>query len=370
MNRLLPWILLAFSGLIISSYQPMFSTVPNDGPYILYKGDSMHVYYIDSGSQINLRSKSLPLSARNMEVLQVATDEPGKFFEVRLKSKLEDEIAEYARPKKMLVLSDIEGNFGAFRKLLQAAGVIDANLQWIFGDGHLVLAGDFVDRGNMVTEVHWLIYALEDQAVAAKGKVHYILGNHEIMNMSGDLAYLHPKYLRNSELLQQHYMHLVGPESEIGRWLATKNIAERIGNLLFVHGGMSSYMNLMALPLKEVNGMARPYYTDSTFKYTDPKTEILFSEYGPFWYRGYYTSKSKATIPQIDSTLTIYNVKQVVTGHTIVAPHIATYHEGKVIDVDVHHAGGHSEALLIEKNEMVRINQKGERLPLTAFEKK
>lgn len=369
MNRLLPWIFFGFGGLILSSYQPTSNSLTNDGPYILYKGDSMHVYHIDSGSQINLRSKSLPISARNTQLLQVATDEPGKFFEVRLKSKLEDEKAEYARPKKMLVLSDIEGNFAAFRKLLQAAGVIDANLQWIFGDGHLVLAGDFVDRGNMVTEVHWLIYALEDQAVAAKGKVHYILGNHEIMNMSGDLNYLHAKYQRNSKLLERNYMHLVGPESEIGRWLATKNIAERIGNLLFVHGGMSSYMNLMALPLKEVNGMARPFYTDSTFKYPDPKIEVLFSEYGPFWYRGYYSSKSKASIAQIDSTLSIYNVRHVVTGHTIVAPHIATYHEGKVIDVDVHHAGGHSEALLIEKNEMIRINQNGERLPLTAFEK-
>lgn len=369
MKRLLPLIFLAFSGIIISSYQPTSDSFTNDGPYILYKGDSMHVYYIDSGARLNIRSRSMPLAARNMEVLKVATDEPGKFFEVRLKSKLENEKPEYSRPKKMLVLSDIEGNFEAFRKLLQAAGVIDANLQWIFGDGHLVLAGDFVDRGNMVTEVHWLIYALEDQAVAAKGKVHYILGNHEIMNMSGDLTYLHPKYQRNSQLLQHHYMHLVGPESEIGRWLATKNVAERIGNMLFVHGGMSSYMNLMALPVKEINSMVRPYYTDSTFKYPDPRTEVLFSEFGPFWYRGYYTGQPRANIAQIDSTLTQYNVRQVVTGHTLIGTRIATYHEGKVINVDVHHAGGHSEALLIEKNEMIRINQQGERFPLTASDK-
>jgi hypothetical protein len=370
MKRMLPWIFFGFAGIIISSYRPMSTTFMNDGPYILYKGDSMHVFYIDSGTEVNLRSQSMPIAARTAQVWKVATDEPGKFFEVKLKSKLENEKSEYGRPKKMLVISDIEGNFGAFRKLLQAAGVVDANYQWIFGDGHLVLLGDFVDRGNMVTEVHWLIYALEEQAAAAKGKVHYILGNHEIMNMSGDLNYLHTKYQRNSGLIQLHYMQLVGPESEIGRWLATKNIAERIGNMLFVHGGMSSYMNLMALPLKEVNGMARPFYTDSTFKYPDQKIELLFSDFGPFWYRGYYAGQSRATIPQIDSTLTIYNVRHVVTGHTIVAPHIATYHEGKVIDVDVHHAGGHSEALLIEKNEMVRINQKGERLPLTAFDKK
>ena len=329
----------------------------------------MHVFYIDSGSQINIRSQSMPLAARAKQTWKVATDEPGKFFEVRLKSKLENEKPEYSRPKKMLVMSDIEGDFGAFRKLLQVAGVIDANYHWIFGDGHLVLVGDFVDRGDMVTEVHWLIYALEDQAAAAKGKVHYILGNHEIMNMSGELNYLHAKYQRNSKLLERNYMHLVGPESEIGRWLATKNIAERIGNLLFVHAGMSGYMNLMALPLKEVNSMARPFYADSTAKYPDPRTEILFSDFGPFWYRGYYAGQSRATMPQIDSTLSIYNVKHVVTGHTIVAPHIASFHEGKVINVDVHHSAGKSEALLIEKNDMIRINQNGERFPLTPVDR-
>jgi hypothetical protein len=115
--------------------------------------------------------------------------------------------------------------------------------------------------------------------------------------------------------------------------------------------------------------MARPHYTDSTFKYPDPKVEVLFSDFGPFWYRGYYGGKPKANIAQVDSTLSIYNVKHVVTGHTLVAPRIASYHEGKVINTDVHHASGQSEALLIEKNEMVRINQKGERFPLTAFEK-
>jgi hypothetical protein len=369
MKRMLPLICFAFAGIIISSYQPMSYSIPNDGPYILFKGDSMHVHYIDSGTQLNLRSKALPITVRNGFKLQVATDEPGKYFDVRLKSKLENEKSEYSRPKKMLIISDIEGEFGAFRKLLQAAGVIDANYHWIFGDGHLVLLGDFVDRGDMVTELHWLIYALEDQAAAAKGKVHYILGNHEIMNMSGDLKYLHAKYQRNSKILERNYMHLVGPESEIGRWLATKNIAERIGNFLFVHAGMSGYMNLMALPLKDVNSMARPFYTDSTFKYPDPKTEILFSDYGPFWYRGYYAGQPKATIPQIDSTLSIYNVKHVVTGHTIVAPHIATYYEGKIINVDIHHAGGHSEALLIEKNEMTRVKPNGERFPLAAFDK-
>ena len=48
----------------------------------------------------------------------------------------------------------------------------------------------------MVTEVLWLIYSLEEKAKAAGGYVHYILGNHEIMNMSNDLRYVQNRYMR------------------------------------------------------------------------------------------------------------------------------------------------------------------------------
>jgi hypothetical protein len=60
MKRMFPLIFFAFAGIIISSYQPMSDSLPNDGPYILYKGDSMQIFYIDSGTQVNLRSQSLP----------------------------------------------------------------------------------------------------------------------------------------------------------------------------------------------------------------------------------------------------------------------------------------------------------------------
>ena len=106
--------------------------------------------------------------------------------------------------------------------MLQNNGVIDKDFNWTFGNGHLVLTGDFVDRGEQVTEVLWLIYALEDKAKEAGGYVHYVLGNHEIMNMSGDLRYLNKKYVDNAALLNAHFVTLYGENSELGRWLRTK----------------------------------------------------------------------------------------------------------------------------------------------------
>ena len=43
---------------------------------------------------------------------------------------------------------------------------------------------------------------------------------------------------------------------------------------------------------------------------------------------------------QIDSTLNVYDVRYITTGHTIVANEIRSFYDGKLFDTDVHHAAG------------------------------
>ncbi|HEU4859007.1 MAG TPA: metallophosphoesterase [Chitinophagaceae bacterium] len=340
-------------------------TMVIDGPYVLYRNDSVFVKYVEDNSGVkSARTDSMPVTMKDKIILSVNTDEAGKTFSVVLKSKLTNEKAEYNGVKNMLVISDIEGNFAALRKLLQGNGVIDENFNWTFEKNHLVLTGDFVDRGATVMEVLWLIYSLEEKARAAGGHVHFILGNHEIMNMSGDLRYVHERYSQHAAIINKNYMQLFGPDAEIGRWLATKNIAERIGDILFTHGGISSYVNNLKIPLKEINEISRPFYTDTTYEYKDSRLGVLFSDFGPFWYRGYYKDIPKATAAQIDSTLEFYNIRHIATGHTIVAENISTLYNGRIINTDVHHADGHSEALLVEKGKFSRVNAAGERFPV------
>jgi hypothetical protein len=335
-----------------------------DGPYVLYRNDSVFVNYIeDNGGMKSVRIENSPASAKNTITLQVNTDVPGKTFSVQLKPKLSNEKSEYNGIKKMLVISDIEGSFESLRKLLQGNGVVDENFNWTYGKDHLVLIGDFVDRGTMVTEVLWFIYMLEEKAKAAGGYVHYILGNHEIMNMSNDLNYVNERYIQHAQLLEKPYMQLFGPDAELGRWLATKNVAERIGKTLFTHGGISSYMNQIALPLKELNDITRSYYTDTTYNYKDQRLNVIYSDFGPFWYRGYY-KPPRAGMAQIDSTLNIYGVNQITTGHTIISTEIRSLYNGKLYNTDVHHAEGQSEAMLIDDKKFWRVNNKGEKFEI------
>lgn len=333
-----------------------------DGPYVLYKNDKVFVSYVFEKGGIKItKTDSVVLAERNKISLTVATDIPGKIFTVRLKDKLQNEKSDFRKAGRQLAISDIEGSFSAFRKLLQGNRVIDENFNWIFGDGHLVLTGDFFDRGDRVTEVLWLIYSLEDKAKAAGGYVHFVLGNHEIMNLNGDLRYVHPKYILNASLLNENYMTLYSEQSELGRWLRTKNVIQKVGDVLYVHGGVSAIMNTMELPVAKVNELVRPFYADTSYIYPDAVVDLLYSDLGPFWYRGYYTGSIKATQQTIDSTLHQYRARYIATGHTIIADTISTLFDKKVFNTDVQHYKGHSEALYIEKGKFYRTTVLGEK---------
>jgi len=339
--------------------------VKSDGPYVLYKNDLILVNFImDEHGKYDVQTESYPLSQKSTVTFNVPTDQTDKYFPVQLKAALENEPAEFPAPEIMFILSDIEGNFLAFRKLLQVGGVIDSVFNWTFGNGHLVLTGDFVDRGSQVNEVLWFIYMLEDKAKAAGGYIHFILGNHEIMNMSGDLRYVQPKYIESATLLKQPFTYLVGEQSEIGRWLRTKNVVEKIGDILFTHGGISRQVNHLAISVPVINQLARPYYGDSTYKYSDTKIDTLYSDAGPFWYRGYYKNDKAIEQGVIDSTLTFYNIKTIATGHTVIADTISVLYNGKLLNTDVHHAKGNSEALLIEGGKLYRILPTGEKFEI------
>ena len=107
-------------------------------------------------------------------------------FEVALRKPGADLRSTYRDVDSIFVVGDVHGQYDQLVNLLKRSGIINDDLAWIGGKAHLVFLGDLFDRGNAVTKVLWFIYSLEAQAEAAKGKVHLVLGNHEIMALTGD----------------------------------------------------------------------------------------------------------------------------------------------------------------------------------------
>jgi hypothetical protein len=279
-------------------------------------------------------------------------------FIVPLKKSYREERSEFRKPSQLFVVSDIEGQYEYFKQLLRSAGVIDENFNWTFGKGHLVVCGDVFDRGSQVAECLWLIYLLEDKAKEQGGYVHYVLGNHEIMNLNRDYRYVNPKYMELAQEKSISYDNFYNKETELGQWLRTKNIMEKIGDLLFLHAGVSQYINELEQDINYINTVARGYY-DQTEDSIPPLAQLLLLDEGPLWYRGYFMPPW-ATKQQVDSTLELFRVKKIIIGHTPVN-RISTFFNGKVINVDVPHAKGASEGLFIEDKKYYRVGLKGEK---------
>lgn len=369
------------SGLKLTELIGKELQILRDGPYIIYGNDSTSMYSIH-GSAMTVRK----FPGDDNISFDVQADEYNRSFKVSLKKKLEIESSVFDKPEKLLVFSDIEGNFSAFRRLLQANNVIDQDYNWIFGNGHLILNGDMFDRGQQVTECLWLIYCLEEKAKAAGGYVHFILGNHEIMNLSGHHKYVEKKYKLNTEKMRLSYTDLYAASTELGKWLRTKNIMEKIGDLLFVHGGVGEEVAKLSLSIPQMNNLARPYYDKDSIaeKSSNKALALLFNtekRLSPFWHRSYYLNDEqkikvsikgldirldtiyKTPLKVIDDVLDRFGVNRIITGHTMVGNgDMVTAHYGdKVINTDTWHADGKSEGLLIEMDKYYRVNIEGEK---------
>lgn len=178
---------------------------------------------------------------------------------------------------RIVAIGDIHGAYDALVDLLKDTGLVNEGLDWTGAGTHLVIDGDILDRGAGSRKVMDLIMKLEPQAGAAGGMVHMVLGNHEVMNLTGDLAYtsneefasyagdedpadrqaalsrfrnINPESDADEEAVLSEFerkyppgffghRRLFSAQGRYGQWLAGKPVLVKINDTLFVHGGLS-----------------------------------------------------------------------------------------------------------------------------------
>lgn len=332
-----------------------------DGPYVFYRGKDVVVKSVVR-QDTSLALHKQQFADRRLAQLRCAIAETGDQFSFYLKKSLTVEDDHYKMPERMLVVSDIEGNFIGFKMILLGAKVIDENFNWNFGDGHLVLVGDFFDRGLNVTEVLWLIYKLEQEAEDAGGKVHFILGNHEILNLEGNTQYVRKKYLENAKIIEEPYSRWLDNNSELGRWLRTKNAIEKIGDYVFCHGGVSTALARTGLSLNDINKISRKYLGIPYEDIRDPTALAVFDiKSGIFWYRN--AAKNMLDASEVKDIFDYVGAKRMVVGHTLQAD-ITAYYNGRLICIDLYHEEnlrqGFMKALWVVDGQCFSIDSRGE----------
>ena len=261
------------------------------------------------------------------------------------------ETPSYAGIDSLFVLGDLHGEFDTLVELLQQAGLIDPKLRWSAGHSHLVLLGDLFDRGPDVTRLLWFVYRLERQAAAAGGRVHTVLGNHEIMIMTNDLRYVSGKEFLVAQRHQAEYSDLFNPRTSVlGRWLASKPALLRIDDALFAHGGVTpeyatyslrDFQDSLTTFLSEelfLHWTDSVYWEDSASVAAFDSAALLrryrffFVPASVFWYRGYVRSDTLAA--PLSAVLRHFESVVHVVGHTPL-PAIVERYEGSLIAVDL-----------------------------------
>ena len=336
----------------------------NDGPYIFLENGNLETLWVEKGE----------LYQKSYSAKEDFTFDHQDLPRINLSQKIKWESktkGKYKTSDSVVAISDIHGQYDVFRSLLQKHNVIDDNDNWSFGEGHMVIVGDVMDRGDKVMECLWMIYKLEQQAEHAGGKVHFLLGNHELMVMNGNLAYLHPKYRYTSALAKKPYNEFFSKETALGKWLASKNVILKLNDVLYVHGGLSQQALSLNLSIDQINSLFKKkiYYNNEEDIEQDPVLTTLYYGDGPLWYRGYAYpySYNKESVDQLFEFL---DASKIVVGHTSL-PEIKALYDRRIILIDSSIKLGKSgEVLIIRDDEYYVGNFEGEEEVLKSEESK
>ena len=290
---------------------------------------------------------------------------------------------------KVVAVGDVHGDFDQFVAVLRSAGLIDERNHWTGGDTHLVQTGDVPDRGPDTRKIMDLLMDLEREAAKAKGYVHALIGNHESMNMFGDLRYVDPgEYAsfaddksaeRREQEYERHRKELEGnppaaglPEfndayreqwfadrplgyfehreafaagGKYGKWILGHNAVIRINDTLFLHGGIGpKYVT------ESIKGLNRAIESELR-DFSKLPGGVNVDPEGPLWYRGLAQSPEADEEQHLEAALKAYGVKRIVIGHTVSPGTIWPRFGGRVVMIDVGMAanyGGRMACLVIE----------------------
>ncbi len=336
----------------------------NDGPYVKISKDSVLYMWMEEGEVNNTTVHKSAVFIFDRPSLPKVTNNLLDF-------EPDAVTAEYETEEPIFALSDIHGQYELMKQILSTNGVIDDQDQWTFGKGHLVLAGDVMGRGDRVTECQWFIMKLEKQAEKAGGKLHFLLGNHELMVMHGYLDYANEKYKYTSANLGFTYNQLYASDQLFGKWLSGKNVVLKINNVLYVHGGISQEVLDFKLSIPKINETFKTkIYFQSPEKIASSKVlSGLYFEEGPLWYRGYaypYSFNPK----KIDAVKKRYKIDHIVVGHTTLSEIKALYNNQVILIDSGIKNGEFGEALVIEKGEFRVVDNQGRNRELVSEENK
>lgn len=285
---------------------------------------------------------------------------------------------------RLLIMGDIHGDYKLFVEMLKIGNLIGTDLKgniiWTGGSTYVVQVGDQIDRcrpiNNMICtnpattfddeasdiKIMKLADHLHEQAVLVGGAFISLLGNHEIMNSTGNMTYVSHAGLKEFESYvdptnntqkfssgMEARIHAFKPGNEIASAMGCTRLASVIvGSHLMVHAGivdgLIDQMKLTGVDDLEIINISIRMWLLGLIKKKYIKNIIRSSRISMFWTRilgnipPNVTLDNPACVNHIGKVLQLFKIGSIIVGHT---PQSFTYSDdinqtcsGKVWRVD------------------------------------
>jgi hypothetical protein len=276
-----------------------------------------------------------------------------------------------AAADRIVAIGDLHGDLDHARRVLRLAGAIDDRDRWIGGNLVVVQTGDEIDRGDDDRAILDLIEDLKKQAADAGGEFVALLGNHEVMNAALDFRYVTPGGFAAFTLVDlgdrpplalpagmppeaKGRAAAFAPGGPYAKVLATRPFVVKVGETVFVHGGILP--KHVAAGLDRMNDELDAWLTGRR----DAPPAALVAEDGPIWTRAYSTDQGAPDCASLTSALAQLGARRMVVGHTVQSHGVNAACEGAVWRIDVGLSrvyGGPVQALEIRGDEVTVLRE-------------
>lgn len=195
---------------------------------------------------------------------------------------------------RIIAIGDLHGDFDAFLDILQFSNASSAD--------YVIQIGDTIDRGDDTIPI--LEYFIHNSTEY----FFQIIGNHEVMNMNGRVEYVSQGDIE-SFIDIKNRTQFFREDGRYGKYLTNLNLTAGIGDVIFVHGGISLEIAQEYEKLENINKIG---------KQTDMKTlSGVWGRNGPLWYRGYSMKNSNGNCKELKESLDILGYRHMIMGHTV-----------------------------------------------------
>jgi hypothetical protein len=211
----------------------------------------------------------------------------------------------------VIAIGDLHGDVRALGAIARACELVDEEGSWSGGEAHVVLMGDLLG-GPRSRLLLGAIMRLEREAMRNGGRIHTLLGNHDVLPIAGRIG-------KMSKKERATYGECDLRTGALATWIRGRPTMLKIGDSLFVHAGVDRWA--LDVDPAEINAGVRAWiaYEQGVGEKPPKKTRWMIEEDGPLFTRAFRASAEGKDGPPrkvLRAILEKVGATRVVLGHS------------------------------------------------------